>query len=333
MNKKKVAVLGAGAWGTAVANHIAQCGHPVLMWAFEPEVSQYVNRYHENQLFLPGIPLCEELRVSSDIKEVLDESDTVFLAVPSKHYRGILTQCREILGFKPLVNLSKGFESGTLLTISQIAVDVLGSECLQRWVSLSGPSFARELALGHPTAIVAASRNETLSSEIQQTFSSDFLRIYRSTDLRGIEVGGSLKNVMAIASGIVHGCGYGYNTTATLVTRASVEISRFGLKMGANIETFWGLAGIGDLMLTCFGPLSRNFQLGEKIAKGERLEDVVKHSRNIIEGVETTRAAWSMGRQYQIDMPITEQVYEILFNGRPPQEALKNLMKRSLKPE
>lgn len=333
MNKAKVAVLGAGAWGTAVANHIAQCGHQVLMWAFEPEVSQYINRYHENQLFLPGVPLCERLQVSSDIGEVLAGGETVFLAIPSKHYRKILNQCRESLDTKPLVNLSKGFESDTLLTISQIAVDVLGPDCLQRWVTLSGPSFARELAMGHPTAIVAASRNENLSAEIQQTFSSDSLRIYRSTDLRGIEIGGSLKNVMAIASGIVHGCGFGYNTTATLVTRASVEISRFGLKMGASMETFWGLAGIGDLMLTCFGPLSRNFQLGEKIARGARLEDVVSQSRNIIEGVETTRAAWSMSRQYQIDMPITEQVYEILFNGRPPQEALKNLMKRSLKPE
>lgn len=333
MKNEKIAVLGAGAWGTAMANHIALCGHPVFLWAFEPEVSQYINRHHENQLFLPGIPLCPQLRVSSDLDEVLQDSDTVFLAVPSKHYRRILSDCRQQLASKPLLNLSKGFEAETLLTISQIAVDVLGADCLQRWVSLSGPSFARELAKGHPTAIVAASENEALSCQVQQSFSSDTLRIYRSNDLRGIEIGGSLKNVMAIASGLVHGCGYGYNTTATLVTRASVEISRFGQKMGASLETFWGLAGIGDLMLTCFGPLSRNFQLGEQIAKGASLDELIHNSRTIVEGVETTRAVWTLSRQHQIDMPITEQVHEILFNGRPPLEALKNLMKRSLKIE
>ncbi len=316
-----------------MANHLALCGHQVVLWAYEPEVSLYMNRHHENQLFLPGIRLCEQLRASSDLSEALNCSEIIFLAIPSKHYRSILTLCRDQLAAKPLVNLSKGFEADTLLTISQIAGDVIGPDCLKRWVTLSGPSFARELAKGHPTAIVAASENETLSAEIQQAFSSDSLRIYSSSDLRGIEIGGSLKNVMAIASGIVHGCGYGYNTTATLVTRASVEISRFGQKLGANIETFWGLAGIGDLMLTCFGPLSRNFQLGEQIAKGAQLDDVISRSRTIVEGVETTRAVWTLSRQHKIDMPITEQVYEILFNNRPPHEALKNLMKRSLKTE
>jgi len=333
MIKKKVAVLGAGAWGTAVANHLAQCGHQVILWAYEPEVCQYINRHRENQLFLPGIRLSENLRASTELLDPLESSEIIFLAIPSKHYRAILNLCREQLKNKPLVNLSKGFEADTLLTISQIAGDVIGPDCLKNWVTLSGPSFARELAKGHPTAIVAASENETLSAEIQQAFSSDSLRIYSSTDLRGIEIGGSLKNVMAIASGIVHGSGYGYNTTATLVTRASVEISRFGQKLGANLETFWGLAGIGDLMLTCFGPLSRNYQLGEKIAKGAQLDDVISHSRFITEGVETTRAVWTLSRQHQIDMPITEQVYDILFNGRPPHEALKNLMKRSLKTE
>lgn len=333
MNKASIAVLGAGAWGTAVANHLSLEGHSVTLWAREAEVSEYINRHQENQIFLPGIRLDEKLRADSDIQAALADCEIVFLAVPSKHYRSILTECREELCSRPLVNLSKGFESNTLLTISQIAADVIGPECMKRWVTLSGPSFARELAKGHPTAIVAASENEDLSAEIQQRFSSDSLRIYRSRDLRGIEIGGSLKNVMAIASGIVHGCGYGYNTTASLVTRASVEISRFGQKLGANMETFWGLAGIGDLMLTCFGPLSRNFQLGEKIAKGANLEEVIGHTRTVSEGVETTRAVWSLSQKFQIDMPITEQVYEILFNAKPPHEALKNLMKRSLKTE
>jgi glycerol-3-phosphate dehydrogenase (NAD(P)+) len=333
MNPAKLTVLGAGAWGTAVADHLSRCGHEVVLWAFEEEVSQFISRHHENQLFLPGIMLSESLRVTSDLSAAILPSQYIFLAVPSKHVRGIIDRCRQELADKPLVNLSKGFESQTRLTISQVAVDLLGPDCLKRWVTLSGPSFARELAKGHPTAIVAASENDALSSEIQQRFSSDSLRLYRSKDLRGIEVGGSLKNIMAIASGIVHGCGYGTNTTATLVTRASVEISRFGLQMGASIETFWGLAGIGDLMLTCFGPLSRNFQLGEQIAKGVTLEEVLSRSRTIVEGVETTRAVWDLSRQHKIDMPITEQVHGILFEGRSPQEALKNLMKRSLKTE
>lgn len=333
MNPAKVTVLGAGAWGTAMADHMAHCGHEVILWAFEEEVSQYVSRHHENQLFLPDILLCDTLLVTSDLAEAISPSQYVFIAVPSKHFRRIIGSCRQELAGKTLVNLSKGFESDTLLTISQVAVDVLGPDCLKRWVTLSGPSFARELAKGHPTAIVAASESDDLSAEIQQRFSSDSLRIYRSKDLRGIEVGGSLKNIMAIASGIVHGCGYGTNTTATLVTRASVEISRFGQKLGASTETFWGLAGIGDLMLTCFGPLSRNFQLGEQIAKGVPLEEVLSHSRTIVEGVETTRAVRELSRQHKIDMPITEEVYGILFEGRSPQEALKNLMKRSLKTE
>ncbi|MCP5051039.1 MAG: NAD(P)H-dependent glycerol-3-phosphate dehydrogenase, partial [bacterium] len=186
------------------------------------------------------------------------------------------------------------------------------------WITISGPSFARELAANYPTVVVASSGNPEILENIQKEFSSSILRIYRTDDLRGIEVAGSIKNVMAIASGIVSGCGYGYNTTASLVTRASVEISRFGLKLGARRETFWGLAGIGDLMLTCFGPLSRNFQLGERIAKGETLEYIEKSSAMVAEGVETTKAVKRLSDKLEIEMPISNEVYHILFNKKDP---------------
>jgi len=232
-----------------------------------------------------------------------------------------------------LVNLSKGFESDSLKTLSQVAADVFGPEISRNWLTLSGPSFARELASGHPTAVVAASLNEELLGELQSRFSSSILRIYRSGDLRGLEVAGALKNVMAIASGMINGLGYGYNTTASMITRANMEISRLGVRLGAKPETFWGLGGIGDLMLTCFGPLSRNFQLGRKIAMGETLAAVERATPMVAEGVETTKAVQRLAGQLEIDMPISQEVQRVLFAGKDVRAAIHDLMLRSLKNE
>jgi glycerol-3-phosphate dehydrogenase (NAD(P)+) len=232
-----------------------------------------------------------------------------------------------------LVNLSKGFESESLKTISQVAAEVFGPGISRQWLTLSGPSFARELASGHPTAVVAASENGALLEQLQERFSSATLRVYRSADLRGLEVAGSLKNVMAIASGMINGLGYGFNTTASLVTRANMEISRLGVRLGARPETFWGLGGIGDLMLTCFGPLSRNFQLGRKIALGETLAAVEKATPMVAEGVETTKAVQKLAEQMAIDMPIAQEVHRVLFAGKDVRAAIHDLMKRSLKNE
>lgn len=330
----KILIIGGGSWGTAFANYLALIKeYTVKIWIREPEVIESIRAKHENHIFLPGIKLSPYLIPTADLEGEVDKADIIIFAIPSKYIRNTFNQLKGMIEHKWIVNLSKGFESTSLKTVSQLAVEVLGENIIPHWVTISGPSFARELASNYPTVVVASSRNQEIMQKIQADFSSDVLRIYRTDDLIGIEVAGSIKNVMAIASGIITGCGFGYNTTASLVTRASMEISRFGLKLGARQETFWGLAGIGDLMLTCFGPLSRNFQLGERIAKGETLEQIEKSSAMVAEGVETTKAIKQLADQMDIEMPIANQVYQILFNHKAPIEALKGLMKRSLKIE
>jgi glycerol-3-phosphate dehydrogenase (NAD(P)+) len=330
----KILVIGGGSWGTAFANYLALVKkHPIKIWMREPEIIESIQSNHENHIFLSGITLSPYLMPVSDLKSEVNAVDIVIFAVPSKFMRNTFKELKGIVENKLIVNLSKGFESSSLKTISQLAVEVLGPEIIKHWVTISGPSFARELASNHPTVVVATSKNQEILKKIQNDFSSDILRIYRTDDLTGIEVAGSIKNVMAIASGIIKGTGYGYNTTASLVTRASMEILRFGIKMGARQETFWGLAGIGDLMLTCFGSLSRNFQLGERIAKGETLDQIEKSTAMVAEGVETTKAIKQLSDKMGIEMPISNEVYEILFNNKVPIEALRGLMKRSLKIE
>jgi glycerol-3-phosphate dehydrogenase (NAD(P)+) len=339
MDKNKILVIGGGSWGTAFANYLAEFVNNnenktgINIWIRETEIIHTIRETRENPVFLPGFQLSPQLHPVEDLESEVDTADIVIFAVPSKYIRQTFERLKGIVENKWLVNLSKGIESTSLKTISQVAQEVLGEGIVQQWVTISGPSFARELAACHPTVVVASSRNPTYLEEIQNYFSSDNLRIYRTDDLTGIEVAGSVKNVMAIASGIIRGCGYGYNTTASLVTRASMEITRIGLKLGARQETFWGLAGIGDLMLTCFGTLSRNFQLGERISKGETLEQIEKSSAMIAEGVETTKAIKQLADNIAIEMPIANEVYQILFNNKDPRDALKSLMKRSLQTE
>lgn len=335
MKQEKILVIGGGSWGTAVANYLAAIKQrKIKIWMREQDVVESIRTRHENPVFLKDIKLSENLIPVTDLLSETEDADIIIFAVPSKFIRGVFLQLKGIIENKRIIgNLSKGFEASSLQTISQLAEEVLGPEILERWVTISGPSFARELAKNYPTVVVACSRNQEIVEKIQSDFSSDVLRIYRTDDLTGIEVGGSLKNVMAIASGIVSGSGFGYNTTASLVTRGSMEISRFGIRLGARPETFWGLAGIGDLMLTCFGPLSRNFQLGNRIAGGEKLNEIEDSMAMVAEGVETTKAVKHLADKLDIEMPICNQVYEILFDGKVPMEALKSLMKRRLKIE
>ncbi|MGD2086172.1 MAG: NAD(P)H-dependent glycerol-3-phosphate dehydrogenase [Candidatus Aminicenantes bacterium] len=337
MGKDKLLVIGGGSWGTAFANYLASSKEPsdreVKIWVREKEVIDAIRSSHENPVFLPGIKLSPWLRPVHKLKKEAAAADILIFAVPSKFIRYTFQGLKGIAKRKKIINLSKGIESTSLKTISQLAEEEFGPGILEQWITISGPSFARELASGHPTVVAACSMNPALAELIQNDFSSDILRVYRCDDLRGIEVGGSMKNVMAIASGIVNGCGYGYNTTASLVTRASMEIMRFGLKLGARQETFWGLAGIGDLMLTCFGHLSRNFQLGQRIARGETLSQIEASTAMVAEGVETTKAVKQLSGKMDIEMPITNEVHQILFNNKNPHQALKELMKRRLKPE
>ena len=329
----KILVIGGGSWGTAFADYLARNLGPVRLWVREEEVLHSIRENRENSRFLPGFTLSGNLEPVTDLESSAAEADILIHAVPSKFSRSVFESLKPVLENQVIINLSKGFEASSLMTLSQIARDVFGDRVISQWVTISGPSFARELSAHHPTAVVAVSFIENLLEKIQNDFSSQELRIYRNSDLMGIEVASSMKNVMAIASGIVHGSGFGYNTTASLITRATVEISRLGKRMGARKETFWGLAGIGDLMLTCFGPLSRNFQLGVKVAGGMTLEEIEGETAMIAEGVETTKAVHVLAERLGIEMPITEKVYQVLFEGMDPRHALKELMKRRLKPE
>lgn len=327
-------VIGGGSWGTAFADYLARQEKKVRIWVREKEVIAAINSGRENKVFLPGIELAENLQACADLESEAVRADVLVLAVPSKFIRAVMLSLKPVLSDgHVLVNLSKGFESDSLKTISQVAAEVFTAGISRQWLTLSGPSFAGELAKRHPTAVVAASDNEVLLERMQSSFSSATLRIYRSGDLRGLEVAGALKNVMAIASGMINGLGYGFNTTASMVTRANMEISRLGIRLGAKAETFWGLGGIGDLMLTCFGSLSRNFQLGRKIALGESLATVEKSTPMVAEGVETTKAVHELSGKLDIDMPISREVHQVLFAGKDVRQAVSDLMKRSLKSE
>jgi glycerol-3-phosphate dehydrogenase (NAD(P)+) len=329
-----ILVVGGGSWGTAFADYLARLGRKVKLWGMEKEVIQSILTRRENTIFLPGIKLAANLMPVADLEAEAGKADILILAVPSKFIRAVMLRLKNVRPDKQvLVNLSKGFESDSLKTISEIAVEAFSPDIAPRWITLSGPSFARELACQHPTAVVAASTNELLLKKIQNSFSSTVLRIYRTDDLKGLEVAGSVKNVMAIAAGMVNGLGYGSNTTAALVTRANMEISRLGLRLGARAETFWGLGGIGDLMLTCFGSLSRNFQLGRKIAQGSSLAIAEGSTPMVAEGVETTKAVNKIAQSLAIDMPISQGVYQVLFAGQDVKIVIRELMQRSLKNE
>jgi len=327
-------VIGGGSWGTAFADYLSGLFEKVRIWIREAEIISAIQRSRENSVFLPGVRLAANLEPVSDLESEIAHADILVFAVPSKFARALFQVLgRKISPNQAIVNLTKGIEAHSLKTISEMAAEVAGPKILANWLTLSGPSFAAEFARRHPTAIVAASSNEELLRHIQHDFSSPVLRIYRSHDLRGVEVGGSVKNIMAIASGMANGLGFGYNTIAALITRASVEIARLAESMGARRETIWGLAGMGDLILTCTGSLSRNYQLGRRIAQGETLSTIENSTPMVSEGVETTRAVKRISQMRSVDMPITAEVHEVLFNHKPPAQALNELMIRSLKPE
>jgi glycerol-3-phosphate dehydrogenase (NAD(P)+) len=333
-NRERIAVIGGGSWGTALANRLADNGHDVCLWAFEAELVREINDTHTNSLFLPGTPLNPALRCSGSLQEAVAGRDIILLVTPVQVMRGVLKQLTGHIGPGAIIaNASKGIELETLRTVSQICAELLPAELTQRFVALSGPTFAREVAQGLPSLIVAASRDEAASRRVQAAFSCPCLRVYTNTDVIGVELGGAVKNVIAIAAGICDGLGFGHTARAALITRGLAEMNRLGQAMGAEAATFAGLAGMGDLVLTCTGDLSRNRTVGFKLGQGMRLADILAEMRMVAEGVKSAESIYQLARTLQVEMPIVEKTYQILHENKPAREAVSELMERGLKAE
>lgn len=330
----KVAVIGAGSWGTALANVVAQNGHDVALWAFEPELVDGMAANRINHLFLPDCKLHPEMSFSNDLVATVTGRELVLMVTPTQVMRGVLSKIAPALSVDcVLVNASKGIELESLCTVSQICSQVLGEDVLERYVALSGPTFAKEVASGLPSLIVAGSRNQEAARIVQEVFSNNTFRVYTSDDATGVELGGALKNVIAIAAGICDGLGFGYNTRAALITRGLAEMRRLGRAMGAQDATFAGLAGMGDLVLTCTGDLSRNRTVGMKLGQGQKLSEIMAEMRMVAEGVKSAESVNALAAKLAVEMPITTKVYEILYRDKPARQAVLELMSRDLKSE
>jgi glycerol-3-phosphate dehydrogenase (NAD(P)+) len=333
-NRERIAVIGGGSWGTALANRLAANGHDVCLWAFEPELVREINGSHTNSLFLPGITLHPALTCSGSLQETVSGRGMVLLVTPVQVMRGVLKQLTGHIGSGAIIaNASKGIELETLQTVSQICSELLPAELTDRFVALSGPTFAREVAQELPSLIVAASRDESAARRIQAAFSCSCLRVYTNTDVIGVELGGAVKNVIAIAAGICDGLGFGHNARAALITRGLAEMNRLGQAMGAEATTFSGLAGMGDLVLTCTGDLSRNRTVGFKLGQGMSLADILAEMRMVAEGVKSAESVYNLARKLGVEMPIVEKTYQILHENMPARQAVTELMARGLKAE
>lgn len=326
-----IAVLGAGSWGTALADLLARKGETVRLWAYEPEVADAINSTHENPVYFAGATLHNGVVADSELAACVDGAEVICSVVPSHVTRDVLRSAApHVRTGTPLVCATKGMDPDTLEFMNEVAADVMPQAT---FVALSGPSFAEEVHQQQPTAIVAASSNATVLERVQHLFSTSTFRVYSNVDVIGVEVGGSLKNTMAIATGILDGLGLGYNARAALLTRGLAEISRLGVALGARPDTFAGLAGMGDLILTCTGDLSRNRQLGVALAEGVTLEQYRATHRTVAEGVNTALAASRLADRHQVEMPITRKVAAVLFEGAAPRDCIQSLMERTLKAE
>ncbi len=326
-----IAVLGAGSWGTTLANLLAAKGDEVRIWAYEPEVVEAINQRHENPFFLPGIPLASSLRAYGDSREAVANAPVIVSVAPSHAVRSVVTGLRGAVRPETLVvSATKGIETDTLALMSSVF-----QECLPevRFAALSGPSFALEVCQGQPTLVVAAARQESTARDAQRIFATSRFRVYSHDDVVGVELAGALKNVIAIAAGILEGLGMGHNPRAALITRGLAEITRLGMALGASAATFAGLAGMGDLILTTPGDLSRNRALGIALAQGQSLEDYRAAHRSVAEGANTSKAGAALGARMGVELPIIEKVGEVLFSGKPAREGIAELMARELKSE
>lgn len=329
-----VAVVGAGAWGTALGLLLASTGEAVQLWTWQAEHAAQLRRDRENREFLPGFTLPGAVQPSADLAEALGGASLVVLVVPSHAMRPTLEQARGLVPAQvPVVTATKGIENDSLMLMNEVIRDVLGQEVGARTAVLSGPSFAKEVAQGTPTNVVIAAEDEALSVRLRDRFATPRFRVYSSTDPAGVEVGGALKNVVAIAAGACDGLGFGHNTRAALITRGLAEISRIATAKGGNPLTLAGLAGMGDLVLTCTGDLSRNRRVGFELGKGRRLDDVLGELGAVAEGVKTARSAYDLAMQLGVELPICFEVYRVLFEGKSPHAAVSDVLSRPLKGE
>lgn len=329
---RKIAVLGAGSWGTTLAILLAKKGHEVSLWEYLKEQAERLDRERENRQFLSGVPIPKEIFISSNLKEIIKRKEIILIVVPSQVLREVVEKLSKIK-IPPktiLISATKGLEMGTNLRMSQIIKSYFPKN---RIVVVSGPSHAEEVSRKIPATIVASASSKKLSREIQEVFTAPYFRVYTNPDTVGVELGGALKNIIAIASGICDGLGLGDSSKAALMTRGIVEIARLGVAMGAKQETFAGLSGIGDLITTCISRHSRNRGLGERIAQGKKLEEAQKEIGMVTEGVPTTKSAYELARKYEVEMPITGELYNILFKGKDPKDAEFELMTRKTKRE
>ena len=329
----KMAVIGAGSFGTAMAIVAGKAGNDVLLWAHDPNVAAGIAATGKNPHYLADIPLGENVHATNDLAEAAAFGETAFMVVPSHHYRRVLGElAAHVDGSLRVISGTKGIENETLERMSEITASVLG-ERLEAFATLSGPTFALETARGDPTTAVVASRDLAFAEELQRVMSCASFRLYNTADVVGVELAGSLKNVIAIAAGVLEGLGLGSNTNAALVTRGLHEMTKLGIALGGRLETFAGLAGMGDLVLTCTGSLSRNRSVGVALGKGKKLEDILRESRLVAEGVKTSKSANELAARHQIEMPITTEMYRVLYEDESPRAAIQRLMSRSLKAE
>ena len=329
----KIAIIGAGAWGTALSIVLGRKGaHRVSLWAYEKEVCETIAARRMNELFLRDYPIPEAVQATNSFEEALAGADIIVSVMPSNHCRRVFGQMSRLLKPEMLfVSATKGIENETLLRMDQVICDVNRQQCqfAPRIGALSGPSFAKEVAKGDPTAITVASKERELACVVQREFSDPRFRVYTNDDVVGVELGGSLKNVIAIAAGVCDGLGLGHNTIAALITRGLAEITRLAVACGGRPDTMSGLAGMGDLVLTCTGGLSRNRTVGVELGRGRKLDEIIAGMHGMVaEGVLTTNAAIGLAKKMKVEMPITEQMYSILHEGKPPRDAIRELMTR-----
>ena len=334
MMKNEYAVIGAGSWGTTLANLLAQKKYGVTLWCYETDLTERMQQKRINDIYLPDLVLAENLQFTSTLKEAVTDKKMLVFVAPSQVTRQVLEQASPHISPDTLiVSASKGIENNTLKLLSEVFEELLPATMHQQLVYLSGPSFAREVSQGMPTAVVAAGRDLGYAEKVQTIFSTEKFRVYTHTDVIGVELGGAMKNVIALAAGVADGLGFGYNSRAALITRGLAEMTRLGLKLGGKAETFAGLAGMGDLVLTCTGDLSRNRSVGIELGKGRKLDDILAGMAMIAEGVKTTLSAFQLARKLNVDVPIIEQMYQILYQDKDPRQAVSDLMLRDLKPE